>query len=390
MDKKSIDILDILLILGKHKKFIFFTTLIVSIVAVIYVLVIPKYWISTATILPANEQRNQLSFGSSSLLGISSSLLGGSFQTQGLDLLTIMNSRTFAEDVINKFNLISYFEIEDPDTLVVIETAVKELNESVKRIGMNEETGLISIKIETKDRYLSSDIANYYWQKLEKYNLETRMSKGKQKRIFLEKRVEEVKANIIDLSQELLAFQKKHNIIKLEDQTSAIIQSYSELIIQKNKKELDLEFALEFTNSQNPNIDKLKLENQILTNKISELEEIQSNNKFKYILSLNSIPDKALKFANMTMNLGIQKQIYNFLYPQFEQAKIEEIKDLPTLEVIDKAIPSGLRSKPKRAKLCISAFIIALFLSSLLSYSYNQFNSYRSDKYNNKNNSKII
>ncbi|HHE39169.1 MAG TPA: hypothetical protein ENL20_11455, partial [Candidatus Cloacimonetes bacterium] len=118
MKTKEIDILDILLILAKHKWFIIITTLIVSIAAVVYSLLATQYWVSTATILPAQEQRSQLPFGSSSLLGLGSSLLGGSFQTQGMDLITIMNSRTFAEDVVKKFNLIEYFEIEDSDTLV--------------------------------------------------------------------------------------------------------------------------------------------------------------------------------------------------------------------------------------------------------------------------------
>ena len=52
------------------------------------------------------------------------------------------------------------------------------------------------------------------------------------------------------------------------------------------------------------------------------------------------------------------------MFPQYEQAKIEEVKDLPTIEIIDKAVPAGKRSKPKRAKFCILSFFISLFLSS--------------------------
>ena len=89
MENKQIDVLDILLILAKHKKFIIITTLIVSIIAVIYSLVIPEIWTSTATILPTQEQRSQLPFGSSSLLGLGSSFLGIASQTQSLELYTL-------------------------------------------------------------------------------------------------------------------------------------------------------------------------------------------------------------------------------------------------------------------------------------------------------------
>ena len=79
---------------------------------------------ATATILPAQEDKNQLSFGGSSLLGLGSSLLGGGgLQSSGIELITIMNSRTFSEDVIEHFNLLKYMEIDDTDTLIIREKA---------------------------------------------------------------------------------------------------------------------------------------------------------------------------------------------------------------------------------------------------------------------------
>ena len=372
MKTKEIDILDILLILAKHKKFIFFTTLIVSVAAVVYVLVVPQYWVSTATILPADSESTSLPFNSSSLIGFGSSLLGGAHKSSGIDLITIMKSRTFSEDVIAKFDLVEYMEIDDPDPLVVKENALNLFRDNIRNIGYNEETGVIKISIETTDKYLSTDIANYYWQKLEKYNLETRMSKGRQKRVFLEARVNRVQAVIDSLSQNFLSFQKENNVILLDEQTKVIVKQYSELITEKYRKDLELELARSFSDSNNPGIKKLILENQVITKKIFELENIDTEN-FKYVLSLESIPDKAYEYANLKMNLELQEKIFSFIYPQYEQAKIEEIKDLPTIEIIDKAVPAGLRSKPKRARFCIVAFFMAIILSSILVYIYNHF-----------------
>nr|HPR18396.1 Wzz/FepE/Etk N-terminal domain-containing protein [Candidatus Cloacimonadota bacterium] len=160
---KEVDILDLLIVLAKHKKFIFWTTLIACIFAVIYSLLVPQYWVSVATILPAQDQHSSFSLGSSSsLLGLGSSLLGNSANINGLELITIMQSRTFSEDVVKQFNLINYFEINDPDTLVSRELALKAFRENVRKIGMDEDTGLISISIETTDKYLSTNIANYH------------------------------------------------------------------------------------------------------------------------------------------------------------------------------------------------------------------------------------
>jgi capsule polysaccharide export protein KpsE/RkpR len=365
MGKNQIDILDILLVLAKHKRFIFWTVLIVSIVSVAYVLLSSEMWVSTATILPAQDDSNSFSLdGGSSLLGLGSSLLGGSFNTSGMDLIMIMNSKKFSQDVIDKFNLVDYMELENPDSLVVKEFAMKGFREEIRSIGIDEETGLIAISIETKDKFLSTEIANYHCEKLEKYNLENRMSKGKQKRIFLEKRVNDVKAAIDSLALQLMLFQQENNIIELENQTNLIVQLYSELIAQKTKKEIELEFSQAMTDPDSPIIKKLLKEKQIIENKISEMEEKKSSDN-KYILSLEGLPEKAFEYTMIKLNLEIQKKVFTFVYPQFESAKIEEIKDLPTIEIIDKATPSGLRSKPKRARFCVLAFIFAFILSSV-------------------------
>ncbi|MCD4704638.1 hypothetical protein K8R66_01025, partial [bacterium] len=88
--------------------------------------------------------------------------------------------------------------------------------------------------------------------------------------------------------------------------------------------------------------------------------------KPKYILSIDDIPDISLQYSQIILNLEIQQKIYEYLYPQYEAAKIDELKDLPTIEVIDKAVPAGKRSKPKRARFCVVAFILGIFISSLI------------------------
>ncbi len=372
---KEIDILDVLLVLAKHKKFIFWTTLIASVAVVIFVLLVDQYWTATATILPTQEDKNELSLGGSSLSGLGSSLLGGSgLQSSGIELITIMNSRTFSEDVIEHFNLLEYMEIEDTDSLVIREKAFKMFNENIRAISYSEETGLIHISIETKDKYLSARIANYMWLKLEKYNIKTRMSKGKRKRIFLEGRLNEVESLLDSLSKELLDFQVENNIIQLNEQTINIVKQYSTMISEQKTKEIQMELLENTLNSNdNPYLEKLKLENVILKKEILKLEVSSNNADYKYLLSLDRIPHKALELATIQMNLDIQKQLYSFLYPQYEQAKIEEIKDLPTIEVVDKAIPPGLRSKPKRARFCVVIFLLTLIISSLIVYMIDAF-----------------
>ena len=369
MKNNEFDILDIFLILAKHKAFIFITTLIVSIFAVIYSLITPQYWISSATILPSSDKQNSFSISSSFLGGFTSSMLGG-IQSDAYALTGIMQSRTFSLDVVKKFNLIEYFEIEEPDTLISFEIAVQNLRDNVVNLGINEENGFLSISVETKDKYLSTDIANYYWMKLDEYNKLFKMTKGKQQREFIEKRLVEVKESINKLSNTLNEFQKKYNTINLEEQTKSVISLYSDLASEKITNEIELEFSKQFFSEANQKIKNLEIRNNILNKKIKEIERDSGKLKIEYLLSIDDIPDISLQYSQILLNLEIQQKIYEYLYPQYEAAKIDELKDLPTIEVIDKAVPAGLRSKPKRARLCIIAFLLAFVLSSTIIYTF--------------------
>jgi len=363
MKNKQIDVLDVLLILAKHKKFIFFTVLLVSIIAVIYSLLVTQYWVSSAKILPSSSNNNAVSINSSFLGGFASSVLG-SEQSDAQALIGIMKSRTFSIDIVNEFNLVKYFEIEESDTLVSNEIAIKKLNDNIAKFGINEENGFIGITIETTDKFLSADIANFYWNKLDSYNKSVRMTKGKQQREFIEKRLVEVEDSIEALSKRLNEFQKNNNTVDLTEQTKSIVGTYSEMVSEKISNEIELEFSKQFFSESNQKVESLQIKNDILKNKISELEVQSNNSNPKYLLAISDIPDLSLKNAQILLDLRIQQKVYEYLYPQYESAKIEELRDLPTIEIIDKAIPAGKRSRPRRGFICIFSFLMALIISS--------------------------
>ncbi len=363
MENKQIDILDVLLILAKHKKFILLTTLIVSIIAIVYSLVVPFTWTSTATFMTLEYERNSFSLSSSSLFGLNSSLLG-SGTNENQNLIAIMKSRNFSEDIIRKFNLIELLKIDFNDSLLSMEETVRKLNNEITKINFNEETGIISILITTKDKSLSAGIANYYLERLEEYNLKTRKTKRRQTRIFLEKRLKEEKSSIDSQSVALMQFSKDHHTISINEQTNAIISHYSDLVARKISSEIELELALKNYGLKSPIMNTLEDKISILQNKIDDLGNPTSSGESDYLLNLGSIPELKMQYSNLVLQLEIDSKVYKYLYSEYESAKIEEMKDLPSLEIIDNAIPAGKRTSPRRAVICILSFLIAFILSA--------------------------
>lgn len=73
------------------------------------------------------------------------------------------------------------------------------------------------------------------------------------------------------------------------------------------------------------------------------------------------------------MNLEIQSKVFEFLYPQFEAARLEELRDMPTLDILDTPREAGMRVRPKRAMLCLIAFALALVAAVIIALIKNAF-----------------
>ena len=105
---------------------------------------------------------------------------------------------------------------------------------------------------------------------------------------------------------------------------------------------------------------------QLLKQKIKSLENSGSDLVPEYIVQIDKIPDLAMQYAQLMLNVEIEKKIIEYLYPQFELAKLEEVKDLPTFEVYDAPQLAGIRSKPKRALTVVLSTVAAFILSCVL------------------------
>ena len=361
----SDNILNYINVIAKHKKMIIWSVVIVSIAAVIFSLVTPVYWISYATFRPIDDNSG-LSLNAGSLFGLGSSMFGSS-QTTGLDYKSIMRSRTFSEKVIDHFDLYSYFKLKDEDPLVNRDNAIKNLRENMVRIEMDKITSIISIIVETKDKDMSADIANFYWQELDKYNLVDRNSKAKMTREFLEERVDQIKKSIEQKTDSLQILYERYNIIDIDSQAKMLIENYSNLISRLEEEKMKLEYQkLMFPSNEQLLSDQQQFVN-LIKQQIDEYEKSTDSNAM-FLPKFLDVPKASIAYAKLEMELDIDKKVLEFVYPQLEAAKIEELKKTPSLEVIDTAQPAGLRSKPKRAMFCISVFVIALSFFTILAF----------------------
>ena len=76
-------------------------------------------------------------------------------------------------------------------------------------------------------------------------------------------------------------------------------------------------------------------------------------------LPLTNIPNLGVEYARLYRDMVLQEKLLEFLLPEYEQAKIKEAKNTPTVQVLDEAVRPIKKSSPKRLLLVISAGLLS-------------------------------
>jgi uncharacterized protein involved in exopolysaccharide biosynthesis len=139
--------------------------------AAVISLISPEYFKSETVIIASGPEAGGLgaALSASPLAGVLAGASG--VQTPADKIMVILKSRTIAEAIVQRFNLLQVFNEEDWDTArgawkdpskpPLMQDAVKKLTRDVTRFSKGKE-GAITVAVEWKDPKLSADMANYY------------------------------------------------------------------------------------------------------------------------------------------------------------------------------------------------------------------------------------
>jgi hypothetical protein len=76
----------------------------------------------------------------------------------------------------------------------------------------------------------------------------------------------------------------------------------------------------------------------------------------------------ALQYLRLMRDSKVQETLYALLTSQHEQAKIQEARDTPTVQVLDTGIPAEKKSKPIISLNILIAGVLALFVGIFLAF----------------------
>jgi tyrosine-protein kinase Etk/Wzc len=331
----------------KWRRLLIVNTLIAAILTMVVTLFMPKWYTAKTTILPP-EKDNGLGLGASMLpSGIGALLGGGGMSLPGLstpsDLYaSILKSRLVCMAVIEKYDLKKVFDTK------LDELAVLELQGRTSVLV--EPDGIINIQYEDTDPERAAAITNSFAEELNRVNQENINSKAHALREFIEQRLSETIGDLAAAEESYKNFQEVHFAVSLDDQVKAVINAIADLRGQLVMSEIEFGVMKKSLSPTNVHYQEQEYKIEQIKDQLSKLETgdtVQTGSSFMN-MPVKDTPELALQLARLTRDLKIQETIFELLKQQYEQAKIQELKDTPTIQVLDKAEVPRIKSRPKR------------------------------------------
>lgn len=344
-------LIDVIYFLVKRKKVIIAAMITVMISTGVITLLMNKWYESKSVILLPEKTSSPLEMISGNL-GIGTSLLGGT-TSQTSRYTAILNSRRLREALIKQFDLINVYNVN------YIEDALDELENNFY-VESDKKNGTITIAFRyANDPEKAAEISNFAVMKLDEINRELSTEQARFSRAFIEQRYNSAKKDLRNAEDSLNAFQNKFGIISLPDQTKAAIEAAANLQAQIVLVETEYRVKKNTLGENHPDIIRLETQLHELKNTKNQME--YGGIDLSVFIPFKNTPDLGLRYLRFYREVQINGKILELLVPQYEQAKIQEAKDTPTLLVLDKAVAADYSIKPKKKITVIMAgFITAL------------------------------
>lgn len=388
MDKTIVgnSLLEFIKVIVKYRWFLILFIFLITAGASLYAVFAPKWYKSTASVLPAENSDFLSMTGLSSLAkGFSvsrslSALSGNSSETDRF--VAILKSATITDEVINKFNLRKEYDLENS----IYEKVVKEWLSNFELEVQDE--GNLSITVYDKDPGQAARIANYLVQRLNEKNTELLIRNAKANREFVEKRYLQNVADISNLENEMKAFQQKYGVIAVPEQLEATVKSMSEIYANLYRKEIELNIAKQSFGPDHPITRGNEIEVEELQKKINMLNAgvDESQQDVNLLIPFKKAPQIGNEYLKIYRNLEIQYKILEFIQPLYEQAKVEEVRNTPSVLVLDYAFPADHKAKPKILFYFLVSFVISLSLAFVIVFVIETFSRLKTvdkNKYDN-------
>lgn len=321
-----------------HRRPVMMFTLAGTLVAALVAFLLPPWYQATGTLLPPSEQES--AFGITKLLrGVAVPGVALPTQSTPADVfLAVLQSDRLGTEVAERFDLKKRYQKK------YMQDVLKELREHTK-FKLNE-SGTITLAAEDRNPKVAADMVNAFIERLDHFNREVRMTKGRRTRQFVEARLDETRQDLKTAEEKLADYQSKNKTVALTPEMSSSVETAARLYAQRAALQVRLGVVRSYSRGQTD-------EEQRILDQLVQLDR-----------QLQALPETGLELARLLREVKTQEQVYTLLTAQYEEARIDEARDVVTVDVLDYGIPPERKSRPKRSVIILLGFLVSLAIGS--------------------------
>lgn len=345
---------------------------------------IPKRYETTTRLMPPDSQ------SSSGLMMAAAAMTGGAGGGGGLagianDVLglkgssdvfvAILGSRTVADRLIEQFDLQKVYHtshMEDLRKALAANTGV----------AVERKSQIISITVTDNSPQRAAAMAQAYVVELNKLVAELSTSSARRERIFLEGRLDKVNKDLEDAERDFSQFASKNTAVDVKEQAKAMVTAAAQLQGEMIAAQSQYEGLRQIYTDSNPRVRTIKARIDELQHQLDKLggkgesaTDVASAPGDSFYPSIRKLPLLGVTYADLYRRTRIQEAVLEALTKEYELAKVQEAKEIPTIKVLDPAPIPERKSFPPRLLIIFIGTMAALIVAMVWILSSDMWNS---------------
>jgi uncharacterized protein involved in exopolysaccharide biosynthesis len=344
-------------------------------VATLIAFLIPSEYESTARLMPPDSQpggglalmamlgSSGQNGGSGSGLGaLASDLMGA--KTTGAVFIAVMRSRTAEDRIIQRFDLKKVYSTRLADS------ARLRLEKNTV-ISEDRKSGVITVSAIDRDAKRAAAITGAYIEELDTLIAQLNTSAAHRERVFLEERLDKIKIDLESAEKDFSQFASKNATIDISAQGRAMLEGAASLQGQLIGAESQLEGLRQVYSDNNIRVRTTQARIAELRNQLKKMggtsggsaPSDQSASDETYP-TLRQLPILGVPYADKFRQLKVEEAVYETLTKQFELAKVEEAKEIPSVKVLDQPEVPERKFFPPRTLIILAGTACSVLLGA--------------------------
>jgi capsule polysaccharide export protein KpsE/RkpR len=365
-------------LLWEHRGLLFRVAMYGLLASVLLAFLIPSRYQSTARLMPPdNTPTSGLAMAAVATMSGSAGGGGGlgGLGNMASDLLGlkstsdvfvgVLNSRTTRDKLIQQFDLKRVYWDRR------MEDAREDLADHTD-ITVDRKSQIIAVTVTDKSPQRAAAMSQAYVEELNHLVAQLSTSSARRERIFLEERLQTVNKDLESAEKEFSQFASKNTAIDIKEQGKAMVEAAATLEGQLIAAESEYKGLTQIYSDNNvrvrtvkARIDELQRQLEKLGGKGESTTIVSTEPSESMYPSIRKLPLLGVAYADLYRRTRIQEAVLETLTKEYEMAKVQEVKEIPTVKVLDAPIVPDKKYFPPRLLLIFLGTFLALAFAAV-------------------------